>query len=127
MLNQSLVGRMCEWRMITPSLQGDAVNGIIANLVNGRAVMMEDGIMLCKDYIITLPGFSLSIIGTLWIETLLSAMIFFNQHPLVIFGKSLFVKENDNALKDCCFFFCDLLLKLAACSERPLKAYNNYL
>ena len=107
MLNQSLVGLMCEWRMITLSLQSDAVNGIMANLVNGHA-LVTTGIILCKDYIITLPGLRASIIRTLWRETLLSAMICMHHRPLVIFGKSLFVKENDNALSDC--LFCDLLL-----------------
>ena len=108
MFNQSLVGRMCEWRMITQSWQGDAVNGIMANLVNGREVI-ETGIMMCKDYIITLPGFLTIIIGTLCTETLLNAMIMVNHSPLVIFGKSLFVKENDNALDDCLFviFYCN--------------------
>ena len=91
MLNQSLVGRMCEWRMITLSLQGDAVNGIMADLVNGHA-LVKTGKTLCKDYIITLPGFMASIIGTLWRETFLSAMICMYHRPLVIFGKFSFVK-----------------------------------
>ena len=102
MLNQSLVGRMCEWRTITPSWQGIAVNGIMANLVNGHA-LVKTGITMCKDYIITLPGFFTIIIGTLCTETVLNAMILVNHSPLVIFGKSLFVKENDNALNDSLF------------------------
>ena len=107
MLNQSLVGRMCEWRMITPSLPGDAVNGIMANLVNGHA-LVKTGKTLCKDYIITLPGFMASIIGTLWIETLLSAMICIHHRPLVIFGKFSFVKENYHPPNDCLFCDCTL-------------------
>ena len=102
MLNQSLVGRMCEWRMITPSLQGDAVNGIMANLVNGREVI-ETGIILCKDCIILQRGYMASITGTLWGESLLSAMIGVNHLPLVIFGKFSFVKENYHPLNDCLF------------------------
>ena len=74
MLNQTPVARMCEWRMITLSWPDDAVNGIKAHLVNGRAIL-EAGIIMCKDYIITLPGLSINIIGTLCIETILSAMM----------------------------------------------------
>ena len=99
MLNQSLVGRMCEWRMITPSLQGDAVNGMMASLANGHA-LLKTGIILWRDYIVFLPGLVANIIGFLHTETLLSAMIFLEQRPLVIFGKSSFVKENDHPLND---------------------------
>ena len=103
MLNQPLVGRLWEWRMIPRHWQGDAVIGILAHLVNGRAIM-EAGIMLCKDSIITLPGFLATIIGTLWWESLSSAMILVNHSPLVIFGECSSVKENDNAFND--FLFC---------------------
>ena len=95
--------------MITPNWQGDAVNGIMANLVNGREVI-ETGIMMCKDYIIMLPGFMACIIGTLWRESLSSAMIFINHSHLVIFGECSSVKEKDNALNDCLFcvnFYCN--------------------
>ena len=87
---------------MTPDWQGNAV------MVNRREVI-ETGIMLCKDYIIALPGFMASIIGALCKETLLSVMILVHHRPLVIFGKPSFVKQNDNALNDC-LFFCDLLL-----------------
>ena len=91
---------------MTPDWQGYAVNGILTNLVNGRAVM-ETGIVMWKDYIITLPGFLASIIGIMWIkETFFTAMINLHHRPLVIFGKSSFVKDND--LNAC--LFCDLLL-----------------
>jgi len=93
--------------MMTPSFQSDAVNGIMVNLVNGHAVV-KIGIILWKDFIIMLPGFLACIIGILNTETLLSATIRVTDRPLVIFGKSSFVKENDNALNDC--LFCDLLL-----------------
>ena len=93
--------------MITPSLQSDAVNAIMVNLVNGHAVI-KTGIILWKDFIIMLPGLKLIIIGILNSETLLSATIFMEHRPLVIFGESSFVKESDNALNDC--LFCDLLL-----------------
>ena len=111
MLSQSLVGRICEWRMITPSLQGDAVNGIMANLVNGHA-LLKTGILLWKDYIITLPGFKISIIGTLWREIVSSATILRHRRMhLLVIGKSSFVKENDNALNVCLFlggiFYCN--------------------
>ena len=92
---------------MTPGWQGDAAIGILPNVVNGRT-MMDTGIMLRTDYIGTLPGFLTSIIGTFQLETLLSVMIFLDHRPLVIFGKSSFVKENDNAFNDC--LFCDLLL-----------------
>ena len=107
MLNQSLVDRTCEWRMITPSLPGDAVNGIMTNLVNGHA-LVKSGKTLGKDYIITLPGFMASIIGTLRKETFLSAMICIHHRPLVIFGKFSFVKGNYHPLNDC--LFCDRAL-----------------
>ena len=115
MLNQTPVARMCAWRMITLSWPDDAVNGIIAHLVNGRAIL-EAGIIMCKDYIITLPGLVAGIIGTLRIETLLSAMICVHHRPLVIFGKSLFVKENDNALSDCFFSFLFFFFVIFYCN-----------
>ena len=97
MLNQSLVGRMCEWRMITPSWQGDAVNGMV---VNGHPIQ--------QPYMITLPSFMPSITGALTckITGLLNAMILVHHSPLVIFGKSSFVKEHGNGLNAC--LFCDL-------------------
>ena len=93
--------------MKSPSFQSDAVNGIMVNLVNGHAVV-KTGIILRKDFMIMLPGLRIIGTGILNTETLLSATIFKNHRPLVIFGKSSFVKENDNALNDC--LFCDLLL-----------------
>ena len=95
---------------MTPDWQGNAVNG---NLLNGR-VVIESGILPLKDCISMLPTLLSIIIGTLWIETLLSAMILVHHRPLVIFGKSSFIKEHDNASNDC--LFCVLSLFLAACS-----------
>ena len=100
---------------MTPSLQGDAVNGILANLVNGQA-LANSGVILCKDYIITLPGFMASIIGTLWGETLLSAMILVKHPPLVIFGKYSFVKEHGNGLKGLSFSFLFFFFLISHCN-----------
>ena len=77
---------------MTPDWQGNAVNG---NLLNGR-VVIESGILPWKDCIIMLPTLLLIITGTLWVETLLSAMISVHHRPLLIFGKSSFIKEHDN-------------------------------
>ena len=99
-------GSYVRMRMMTPNWQDIAVNGM-ANLVSGRPVW-ETGIILWKEYITTLHGFLTSIIGTLCKETLLSAMINMHHRPLVIFGRSSFVKENDNALNAC--LFCHLSL-----------------
>ena len=49
--------------MMTPDWQGDAVNGVMADLVSGRA-LKETGITLGKDYMITLPLFITSLLGT---------------------------------------------------------------
>ena len=93
----SLVGLMCEWRMITPSWQGDAVNGIT---VNGQPVQ--------QAYVITLPTFFIGLTGTLTckINGLLNAMIWVHHSPLVIFGKSSFFKEHGIAFN--ASLFCDL-------------------
>jgi len=57
---------------------------------------------------ITLSTFILSITGALTctITGLLNAMILVHHSPLVIFGKSLFVREHGNALNAC--LFCGL-------------------
>ena len=85
--------------MMTPDWQGDAVNGIMVIMVNGHTVI-KAGSILRTDYIMLLPIFRAIIIGILNTESLLSAMICINHRPLVIFGKSLFGKENDHPLND---------------------------
>ena len=70
----------------------NAVNG---NLLNGL-VVIESGLLPWEDCTIMLPTLLLVIIETLWVETLLSAMILVHHRPLVIFGMFSFIKEHDN-------------------------------